>query len=80
MMTKKNKDVIDYEESDIYDYFGCSTSIWNADRADLLAVIGGMSGILELLWHKEITPEQSFDDFKQWLKDHQPIEVEVVNE
>ena len=79
-MTKKNKDVIDYEESDIYDYFGCLTSIWNADRADLLAVIGGMSGILELLWHKEITPEQSFDDFKQWLKDHQPIEVEVVNE
>jgi len=79
-MTMKNKTVIDYTESDIYEYFGCPTEIWEADRADLLAVIGGMSGILELLWHEEITSKQSFDDFKQWLTDHQPIEVEVVNE
>ena len=51
-MTNKNKTVIDYEESDIYQYFGCPTEIWEADRADLLAIIGGMSGIMELLWHK----------------------------
>ena len=79
-MTNKNKTVIDYQESDIYQYFGCPTEIWEADRADLLAIIGGMSGIMELLWHKEITPEQSFDYFKQWLRDQQPIEVEVVDE
>jgi hypothetical protein len=47
---------------------------------EYLSFIGGMSGIMELLWHKEITPEQSFDDFKQWLRDQQPIEVEVVDE
>jgi len=71
---------IDYTENDIYAYFGCPVNIWEADRHDLLAVIGGMSGILELLWHKEITPEVSFNDFKQWLEDHKPIEVEVVND
>ena len=71
---------IDYTENDIYAYFGCPVNIWEADRHDLLAIIGGMSGILELLWHKEITPEVSFNDFKQWLEDHKPIEVEVVND
>lgn len=72
--------IIDYTENDIYDYFGCSTDIWQADRHDLLAVIGGMSGILELLWHKEITPEVSFNDFKEWLEDNQPIDVEIIDD
>lgn len=74
---------IDYTENDIYAYFGCPVNIWEADRHDLLAVIGGMSGILELLWHKEVDPEVAFKDFKDWLIDNQElksIEVEVVEE
>jgi len=39
-----------------------------------------MSGILELLWHKEITPEVSFNDFKEWLEDNQPIDVEIIDD
>lgn len=75
--------IIDYTENDIYAYFGCSTDIWQADRHDLLAIIGGMSGILELLWHKEVDPEVAFKDFKDWLIEQQElksIEVEVVEE
>jgi hypothetical protein len=30
-----------------------------------------MSGILELLWHKQVTPEIAFKDFKSWLKERQ---------
>lgn len=71
-----DKEVIDYSEQDIYDYFGASQDIWKADRHELLGIIGGMSGILELLWHKEVTPEVSFRDFKNWLKETNPIEVE----
>lgn len=78
-MSEENK-VIDYSEQDIYDYFGASHDIWKANRVELLGIIGGMSGILELIWHKEITPEASFRDFKNWLKETQPIEVEEVED
>tara|TARA_R110000851_G_scaffold72462_1_gene160624 strand:+ start:784 stop:1068 length:285 start_codon:yes stop_codon:yes gene_type:complete len=65
------KEKIDYVEQDIYDYFGADQEIHKASRHDLLGVIGGMSGILELLWHKEVTPEIAFKDFKSWLKERQ---------
>ena len=63
------KEKIDYIEQDIYDYFGADQDIYKTTRHDLLGVIGGMSGILELLWHKEVTPEIAFKDFKSWLKE-----------
>jgi hypothetical protein len=63
------KEKIDYIEQDIYEYFGADQDIYKATRHDLLGVIGGMSGILELLWHKEVTPEIAFKDFKSWLKE-----------
>jgi len=78
-MSEDNR-VVDYSEQDIYDYFGASRDLWEADRIDLLGIIGGMSGILELLWHKEVTPEASFRDFKNWLKETQPVEVEEVED
>lgn len=78
-MSEDNR-VIDYSEQDIYDYFGADKDLWEADRVDLLGIIGGMSGILELLWHKEVTPEASFRDFKNWLKETQPVEVEEVED
>ena len=68
---KESKEKIDYIEQDIYDYFGADQEIYKATRHDLLGVIGGMSGILELLWHKEVTPEIAFKDFKSWLKERQ---------
>ena len=77
------KEVIDYTESDIYDYFGATNDIHKAGRYELLGVIGGMSGILELIWHKQITPEASFRDFKLWLKESQEldnIEIEEQND
>ena len=43
------KNVIDYAEQDIYEYFGADNDIWKADRHELLGIIGGMSGILELI-------------------------------
>ena len=77
---EEDKNIVDYSEQDIYDYFGASRDLWEADRIDLLGIIGGMSGILELLWHKEVTPEASFRDFKNWLKETQPVEVEEVED
>ena len=68
---KESKEKIDYIEQDIYDYFGADQEIYKATRHDLLGVIGGMSGILELLWHKQVTPEIAFKDFKSWLKERQ---------
>ena len=65
------KEKIDYIEQDIYDYFGADQEIYKATRHELLGVIGGMSGILELLWHKQVTPEIAFKDFKSWLKERQ---------
>ena len=66
-----SKEKIDYIEQDIYDYFGADQEIYKATRHELLGVIGGMSGILELLWHKQVTPEIAFKDFKSWLKERQ---------
>ena len=60
---------IDYVEQDIYDYFGADQEIYKATRHDLLGVIGGMSGVLELLWHKQVTPEIALGNFKSWLKE-----------
>ena len=60
------KEKIDYVEQDIYDYFGADQNIWNAERHELLGIIGGMSGILELIWHKQVTPERSLKDFAEW--------------
>ena len=77
---EEDKNIVDYSEQDIYNYFGADKDLWEADRVDLLGIIGGMSGILELIWHKEITPEASFRDFKNWLKETQPIEVEEVED
>jgi hypothetical protein len=77
---EEDKNIVDYSEQDIYNYFGAGNDLWEADRIDLLGIIGGMSGILELIWHKEITPEASFRDFKNWLKETQPIEVEEVED
>ena len=71
IIKKESKEKIDYVEQDIYDYFGADQEIYKATRHDLLGVIGGMSGILELLWHKEVTPEIAFKDFKSWLKERQ---------
>ena len=79
-MADGNKKMIDYTEQEIYEYFGADSDIWQADRHTLLGVIGGMSGMLELLWHKEVTPEASFRDFKNWLKETQPVEVEEVED
>lgn len=77
-MSEENK--VDYSEQDIYDYFGATEDLWHSSRVELLGIIGGMSGILELLWHKEVTPEASFRDFKNWLKETQPVEVEEVDD
>lgn len=79
-MSEENREIIDYTEQDIYDYFGASQDLWKANRVDLLGIIGGMSGILELIWHKEITPEASFRDFKNWLKETQELDIEVEEE
>ena len=71
---------IDYVEQDIYDYFGADQNIWNAERHELLGIIGGMSGILELIWHNQVTPERSFKDFKDWLKETKELDmIEVVD-
>ena len=70
-----SKEKIDYIEQDIYDYFGADQEIYKATRHDLLGVIGGMSGILELLWHKEVTPEIAFKDFKSWLKEREELDM-----
>ena len=69
------KEKIDYTEQDIYEYFGADQEIHKATRHDLLGVIGGMSGILELLWHKEITPEIALNDFKAWLKEKESADL-----
>jgi len=74
------KEKIDYSEQDIYDYFGTDQEIYKATRHDLLGVIGGMSGILELLWHKEVTPEIAFKDFKLWLKEREELDTPQVKE
>jgi len=74
---------IDYVEQDIYDYFGADQNIWQADRHELLGVIGGMSGILELIWHGHVTPEIAFKDFKAWLKERDEIDaiqVEITDD
>ena len=39
-----------------------------------------MSGILELLWHKEVTPEIAFKDFKSWLKEREELDTPQVKE
>jgi len=70
-----SKEKIDYIEQDIYDYFGADQEIYKATRHDLLGVIGGMSGILELLWHKQVTPEIAFKDFKSWLKEREELDM-----
>lgn len=71
--------LIDYAEEDIYKYFGSAHDIWKADRSELLAIIGGMSGVLELLWHKEVTPDEAFSDFKVWLADRQELDnIQVI--
>jgi len=76
-----SKEKIDYIEQDIYDYFGADQEIYKASRHDLLGVIGGMSGILELLWHKEVTPEIAFKDFKSWLKERQELDmIEIITD
>jgi len=74
---------IDYAEQDIYDYFGADQNIWKADRLELIGIIGGMSGILELIWHDQVSAERSFKDFKDWLKETQAlsqIQVEVEDD
>jgi len=74
---------IDYIEQDIYEYFGANEPIALSDKYTLLAIIGGMSGILELLWHKQVTPEQVFSDFKEFLKYKQElanIHIEVKDD
>lgn len=78
-----NKEPFDYDEQDIYEYFGGDQHILKADKYSLLAIIGGMSGMLELLWHKEITTTQSFEDFKKFVEDKKELEsiqVEVVED
>ena len=75
--------LIDYEEQDIYNYFGADHDIWKADRHELLGIIGGMSGILELIWHNEVSAERSFHDFKEWIKERDEInaiEVEITDD
>ena len=70
---------VDYIEQDIYEYFGVDQEINKATRHELLGVIGGMSGILELIWHKQVTPEIAFRDFKSWLKERQELDmIEVI--
>ena len=74
------KEKIDYVEQDIYDYFGADQNIWNAERHELLGIIGGMSGILELIWHNQVSPERSFKDFKEWLKETKELDmIQVVD-
>ena len=78
-----NKEPFDYDEQDIEEYFGGDQQILKADKYSLLAIIGGMSGMLELLWHKEITTTQSFEDFKKFVEDKKELEsiqVEVVED
>ena len=78
-----SKEKIDYVEQDIYDYFGADQNIWNADRHELLGIIGGMSGILELIWHNHVSSERSLKDFKDWLKETkelQNIKVTIVED
>ena len=77
---KMTREKIDYSEQDIYDYFGADQERYKATRHDLLGVIGGMSGILELLWHKEVTPEIAFKDFKLWLKEREELDTPQVKE
>ena len=73
--------LIDYEEQDIYNYFGADHDIWKADRHELLGVIGGMSGILELLWHGHVSSERSFHDFKEWLEEVRELDmIEVIED
>ena len=75
-----SKERIDYVEQDIYDYFGADQNIWNADRHELLGIIGGMSGILELIWHGHVSSERSFKDFKDWLKETKELDmIQVVD-
>jgi hypothetical protein len=75
-----DKERIDYVEQDIYDYFGADQNIWNADRHELLGIIGGMSGILELIWHGHVSSERSFKDFKDWLKETKELDmIQVVD-
>ena len=75
-----DKERIDYVEQDIYDYFGADQNIWNADRHELLGIIGGMSGILEIIGHNQVTPERSFKDFKDWLKETKELDmIQVVD-
>ena len=39
-----------------------------------------MSGILELIWHNQVTPERSFKDFKDWLKETKELDmIQVVD-
>lgn len=74
------KEKIDYVEQDIYNYFGADQNIWKAERHELLGIIGGMSGILELIWHGHVTPERSLKDFKDWLKETKELDmIEVVD-
>ena len=74
------KEKIDYVEQDIYDYFGADQDIWKAERHELLGIIGGMSGILELIWHNQVSAERSFKDFKDWLKETKELDmIEVVD-
>ena len=77
------KKILDYDEHDIYEYFGGNKNILQADKYSLLAIIGGMSGMLELIWHKQVSAEQSFQDFKKFIEDKKElenIEVEVVED
>ena len=39
-----------------------------------------MSGILELIWHNQVSAERSFKDFKDWLKETKELDmIEVVD-
>lgn len=79
----ENKKILDYDESDIYEYFGGDKDILKADKYSLLAIIGGMSGMLELMWHKEVSVDRAFEDFKNFIKEKrelEAIEVEVIED
>ena len=78
-----NMKEFDYDEQDIYEYFGGDKEILKADKYSLLAIIGGMSWMLELLWHKEIPLDRAFEDFKKFVIDKRELEniqVEVVED
>lgn len=78
---QKIEPLIDYEEQDIYAYFGADQNIWDAGRHELLGVIGGMSGILELIWHGHVSSERSFLDFKEWLKEARELDmIEIIED